>query len=214
METATKSIKKDKKKPITTINIDGWEIYDTRPVMPEKDFLTFCLQNPNMRIEQDKHGNIFIMSPVSLYSGHHESIVSGYLFMWNLQQKKGKTYSSSTLFIMPNGEKRMPDAAWVSNERLEKLSQSERKTFAHLVPDFVVEVRSPTDRVADLKNKMKEAWIANGVGLAWLIDPVDEVSWVYRKDGSIGEFKGLDKALDGEDVLPGFTLDLSVLKDE
>jgi Uma2 family endonuclease len=166
METATRPFKKEKKKPVTIISIDGWEIYDTRPVMPEEDFLTFCLQNPNMRIEQDKHGNIFIMSPVSLNSGHHESIVSGYLFMWNLQQKKGKTFSPSTLFIMPNGEKRMPDAAWVPNEKIEKLSDAERKTFAHLVPDFVVEVRSPTDNITDLKNKMKEAWIANGVRLA------------------------------------------------
>ena len=201
------------KKNKLTIRFDGWEVYDTRPAMSDEEFEAFCLQNPNLRIEQDKHGNIIIMSPVSLNSGYHESIVSGYLFMWNLQQKKGKTFSPSTLFIMPNGEKRMPDAAWVPNEKIENLSDAERKTFAHLVPDFVVEIRSPTDHITDLKNKIKEAWIANGVRLAWLIDPIEEVSRIYRKDGSIEEIKGLDKILSGEDVLPGFEFDLSVLKE-
>ena len=201
------------KKSNLTIRFDGWEVYDTRPAMSDEEFEAFCLQNPHLRIEQDKHGNIIIMSPVSYDSGNQESVVSGYLFIWNLQTKLGKTFSSSTMFILPDGEKRMPDAAWVPVEKHMKLSRWERKKFAALTPDFAVEVRSPSDDTENLKDKMKDIWIANGVRLAWLIDVEKESSWIFRADGSCEEIRGLDKTLSGEDVLPGFAFDLSVLKE-
>ena len=196
-----------------TIRVDGWEIQEIRPVMTEEEFFAFCHKNPDMRIEQDKHGNIIIMSPVSYFSGNYESIVSGYLFMWNLKSKLGKTFSPSTMFVLPNGEKRMPDAAWISLEKDSQLSKRQKKTFAHIVPDFIIEVRSPSDRLSDLKAKMQDVWMANGVRLAWLIDPEEEKTHVYLTGGSMEEVQGFDKKLSGGDVLPGFEFDLSVLKD-
>ncbi len=181
--------------------------------MTDKEFFTFCQQNPDLKIEQDKHGNIIIMSPVSLDSGNHESEVLTDLNIWNRQNKPGKTYSSSTLFILPDGEKRMPDAAWVANKKINKLSKKERKSFAHIIPDFVIEVSSPSDNIEDLKKKMTEIWMANGVQLAWLIHPKEEISWVYQAGKETEEIKGFDKILSGRDVLPGFNFDLSILKD-
>jgi len=196
-----------------TISVDGWEIQEVRPVMKEEEFFTFCHNNPNLRIEQDKHGNIIIMSPVSYFSGNQESEVLADLVLWNRKSKLGKTFSPSTMFVLPDGEKRMPDAAWISMEKDNKLSKRQKMTFAHIVPDFIIEVRSPSDRLIDLQEKIRSAWMANGVRLAWLIDPVEETAQVYLADGSVEDVIGFDKKLSGGDVLPGFEFDLSVLKD-
>ncbi len=204
-------------KPISkkafTIQVDGWEIFNPRPAMTDEEFEEFCLHNPNLRIEQDKHGNIIIMSPVSYDSGTQESESIADLVIWNRKTKLGRTFSASTMFILPDGEKRMPDAAWVSLEKHVKLSRWERRKFAHVVPDFVLEVRSPSDTIKDLKEKITGIWMKNGVRLAWLIDVEGETSWIFRANGTSEEVNGLDKTLSGEDVLPGFKFDLSVLKD-
>ena len=196
-----------------TIRVDGWEIQEIRPVMTEEEFFAFCLKNPDMRIEQDKHGNIIIMSPVSYFSGNQESEVLADLVLWNRKSKLGKTFSPSTMFVLPNGEKRMPDAAWISLEKDSKLSKRQKMTFAHIVPDFIIEVRSPSDRLTDLQEKIQGVWMANGVRLAWLIDPVEKKARIYHADGSVEDVAGFDKKLSGGDVLPGFEFDLSVLKD-
>ena len=196
-----------------TIRVDGWEIQEIRPVMTEEEFFAFCHKNPDMRIEQDKHGNIIIMSPVSYFSGNYESIVSGYLFMWNLKSKLGKTFSPSTMFVLPNGEKRMPDAACISLEKDSQLSKPQKNTFAHIVPDFIIEVRSPSDRLSDLKAKMQDVWMANGVRLAWLIDPYDEKVYIYRSGQEtevMERFEG--KILSGEAVMPGMEMPLEEFK--
>ncbi len=194
-----------------SINFDGLEVKDVRPVMTDEEFEAFCLRNPKLRIEQDKHGNIIVMSPVSYTSGNQENEVNIDLGMWNRKTKLGKTFSPSTMFILPDDEKRMPDAAWITLEKHQQLSSKEKQSLARIVPDFIVEVRSPSDVLKNLKEKMSKVWIANGVRLAWLIDPLDEVSWVYRQDGSVEEVRGFDKKLSGEDVLPGFEFDLSIL---
>ncbi|TAK50552.1 MAG: Uma2 family endonuclease [Saprospiraceae bacterium] len=181
--------------------------------MTDDEFEDFCFKNPELHIEQDKHGNIIIMSPVSYDSGNHESEILADLGMWNRKHKLGKTFSPSTMFILPDGEKRMPDAAWVSMEKHLKLTLRERKKFAHVVPDFIVEVRSPSDNIKDLKEKISAVWIANGVRLAWLIDPVDEISFIFKPGAPPVELKGLNHLLSGEEVLPGFEFDLSILKD-
>lgn len=181
--------------------------------MTDEEFEEFCYQNPNLQIEQDKHGNIIIMSPVSYDSGHHESEVLTDLGLWNRKTKLGKTFSSSTMFILPDGEKRMPDAAWITLEKHRNLANWERKKFARIVPDFIVEIRSPSDSLRALKSKIKDVWCANGVRLAWLIDPESETTFVFRPGSEPVEIKGFDKVLSGEDVLPGFEFDLGVLKD-
>jgi Uma2 family endonuclease len=181
------------------------------PRMEEEEFFEFCQHNKDLRIEQDKHGNIHIMSPVSLDSGNLENQIITDLTNWNRTTKLGRTYSSSTLFILPDGEKRMPDAAWISELKIQKLSLAERRSFAHLVPDFIVELKSPTDNPADLDRKIREAWIANGVRMAWYIDPDAQICKIYLADGSIEVISGFDKVLSGGDVLPGFVFQLSIL---
>ncbi len=212
MEASTAKSATPEKTTNISIRFDGWEVQDARPPMSEAEFLAFCRQNPDLRIEQDKNGNILIMPPVSFDSGNFESEMMVSLGIWNRQAETGKTFSSATLFILPNGEKRMPDAAWISKEKTIQLSAAERKSFAEIVPDFVVEIRSPSDDLQSLKAKMTDSWMANGVRLAWLLDPSTETAWVYRANGTIAEIQGFDQALSGEDVLPGFSFDLGILK--
>lgn len=182
--------------------------------MTDEEFEEFCFQNPDLRIEQDKHGNIIIMSPVSLLSGNFENEVNIDLGLWNRKHKLGMTFSPSTLFVLPDGEKRMADAAFITHKRLNKLPASEWKKFAHIVPDFIIEVRSPSDDLEDLKAKISNVWIANGVRLAWLIDPVEQAAFIFKPGSEPAEIKGFDHRLSGEEVLPGFEFDLSILKDQ
>ncbi|MCB0533780.1 MAG: Uma2 family endonuclease [Lewinellaceae bacterium] len=212
MEARTAKTATPEKTTNISIRFDGWEVQDARPPMSEAEFLAFCRQNPDLRIEQDKNGNILIMPPVSFDSGNFESEMMVSLGIWNRQTETGKTFSSATLFILPNGEKRMPDAAWISLEKTTQLSAAERKSFAEIVPDFVVEIRSPSDDLQSLKTKMTDSWMANGVRLAWLLDPATKTAWIYRSNGTVEEILGFDRALSGEDVLPGFSFDLQVLK--
>ncbi|MDX2133807.1 MAG: Uma2 family endonuclease [Saprospiraceae bacterium] len=195
-----------------TIVLNGWEVQDTRPPFTDAEFFDFCAQNPNLHIEQDALGNIIIMPPVSLNSGMFESEMQIELGTWNRKTRKGKTFSPSTLFILPNGEKRMPDAAWIALEKINALPEAEREHFAHIVPDFVAEIRSPSDSLTGLQTKMRDSWIANGVRLAWLIDPEAGCAWVYRADGSTDMVEGFDQVLSGEDVLEGFELPLRLFE--
>ncbi len=195
-----------------TIVLNGWEVQDTRPAFTDAEFFDFCAQNPNLHIEQDALGNTIIMPPVSLNSGNYESELLGDLVLWNRRTQLGKTYSPSTLFILPNGEKRMPDAAWIALEKINALPEAEREHFAHIVPDFVAEIRSPSDSLASLQTKMRDSWIANGVRLAWLIDPEAGCAWVYHADGSTDMVEGFDQVLSGEDVLEGFELPLRLFE--
>ena len=196
---------------LITLRFDGWEVKSFRPKMNDKEFEQFCKDNPYLQIEVDPLGNIVAEPPVSYESGGQESEVGADLAIWNRYAKLGKTFSSSTMFTLPDGSKRMPGAAWVSMEKHQKLTPRQRKTFARVVPDFVVEVRSPSDDPVVLKRKMTDVWIANGVRLAWLIDAEQEKSWVFRADGSTEMIEGFDQKLSGEDVLPGFEFDLKVL---
>ena len=103
-----------------------------------------------------------------------------------------------------------PDAAWISNERWMKVSAEEKKKFAYIAPDFVIELMSPSDRLSELQTKM-EKWIANGVLLGWLIVPKTQQAFIYRKNGSIDIVKGFEEKLSGEDILPEFVLNLEEL---
>jgi Uma2 family endonuclease len=102
----------------------------------------------------------------------------------------------------------MPDAAWITHEKVDAMPPAERKQFAHIVPDFVVEIRSPSDDLGELQTKMRDSWIGNGVQLAWLIDPEQQTAWVYRADGTVETIEDFNQCLSGEEVLPGFELSL------
>lgn len=169
-------------------------------------------QNPDYKIEQDKNGKLHIMAPVGFNGGYFEGETFGELRNWQKAIKKGKTFSPSTGFKLPDGSTHAADGAWVSDEKIAKLTVEQRKKFAPIVPDFVIEVRSESDTLKALKSKMKTVWIKNGVRLAWLIDPLKQKAYIYRQDGSTAEIKDFEQKLSGEDVCPGFEFDLSLLK--
>jgi Uma2 family endonuclease len=126
--------------------------------------------------------------------------------LWNRQTKLGKVFSSSTIFHLPKGGDRSPDAAWVKLERWEALTQEEQDGFPPICPDFVIELRSRTDALKPLQNKMQE-YLNSGLRLGWLINPKNRQAEIYRPNQSV-EIVQLPTSLSGEDVLPGFVLDL------
>lgn len=195
-----------------SIRFDGWEFHHVMPRISESDFEEICRQNPDLRIELDKNGNLLVMPPVSLGSGNFEIETGADLVMWNRLAKLGMVFSSQTMFSLPDGAKRMADAAWISHEKLKALPQTEWDTYARIVPDFIIEVRSPSDELAAQQNKIKDVWLANGVRLAWLFDPAEATAYIYRADGRVEIVSGFDKMLSGEDVLPGFVFSMSVLE--
>jgi Uma2 family endonuclease len=172
-----------------------------------EQFERVCEANPDRSFELTAQGVLVVMPPVGIESGNYESELLGDLVIWNRQTRLGKTFSSSTVFTLPNGSKKSPDAAWVELSRWEAVSRAERKKFALLVPDFVIELRSETDRLPPLQAKMVE-YRDNGVRLGWLIDPQGRQVEIYRSDREV-EVLAVPLTLSGEDILPGFTLDLS-----
>ena len=181
--------------------------------MGREAFHRFLLRNSDLKIERDKQGIITIYPPMTLDSGYDEGEAFFALKLWSKSNKLGKAYSPSTSFDLPDGSTCKADGAWISREKLSKLSDEQRKHIAAVVPDFVMEVRSQTDRPGKLKKKMEDTWIANGVRLAWLIDPIKENAWIYRENGTSEEVSFSEK-LSGENVLPGFEFDLKEMKAE
>lgn len=188
----------------------GLKEYELRfvPRYTHEEFVEFCAENPDLRLEQDKNGNILVMPPVDTDGGIAESHAHGLLYNWWLHYKKGNTFSPTTGFKLPDGSTRSADGAWASDEKVAALTPKQRKKFAPLVPDFVIEIRSKSDRIGKLKKKMTDTWIANGVRLAWLIDPKTKKAYVYRPDLPVEELDGFERSLSGEGVCRGFELDL------
>ena len=184
-------------------------VYSTRRMSVE-EFEAYALNNPDMVLELEVDGRVKIMSPVGGKSGNRENQFNADLTFYE-RTHTGLSYSGSTGFILPDGSTRAPDAAFVSAEKLSHLSDEEQEKFLRVVPDFVVEVRSATDTLQALKDKMNNAWIANGVLLAWLVDVQADKLWVYRADGSVELVTPLDRTLSGEDAVPGFTFNLTLL---
>jgi Uma2 family endonuclease len=195
------------------LTINGLTTQNLRIVandMSEDDFFDFCQKNRNLRIERDADKTIKIMEPTESEGGYTEMEVSSELRNWSKEEKTGIAFSPSAGFTMPTGAVRASDASWLTLDKWLALPATDRKKFAHVCPDFIVEVRSESDKLEELKEKMTE-WINNGVRLGWLIDPQTQISYIYRRDGSIDILRGFDRKLSGEDVLKGFELDLSLL---
>jgi Uma2 family endonuclease len=172
-----------------------------------EQFDRLCRANPDRALELTAQGELIIMPPVGGESGSYESEIDIDLGIWNRSTRLGKTFSSSTLFVLPDGSRKSPDVAWVELSRWEALTTEERKKFLPLAPDFVIELRSETDRLPPLQGKMLE-YRDNGVRLGWLIDPQQQQVEIYRPGREVEVLRS-PISLDGEDVLPGFVLDLS-----
>ncbi|MGF1568934.1 MAG: Uma2 family endonuclease [Nodosilinea sp.] len=175
--------------------------------LTDEQFYQLCIHNPDLVIERDAQGALIVMSPVGGESGNQESNLGGELYLWNKQTNLGRVFSSSTLFKLPGGGDRSPDAAWVELSRWEALTPEQRRKFPPIAPDFVIELRSSTDSLPILQAKMED-YMTSGVRLGWLLDPHDQAVEIYRQ-GQKKEVKSLPTQLGGEAVLPGFVLTLN-----
>jgi len=174
--------------------------------MSDQQFYQFCQDNPTWNLERSATGDILVMAPTGAETGEQNFDLIGQLWLWTKRDGRGKGFDSSTGFRLPNGAVRSPDAAWVLKSRWDALAPAERQGFPMLCPDFVLELRSPTDLLVTLQAKMQEC-LANGAQLGWLIDPIEGQVWVYRPDQSVAVLAKPDQ-VPGDPVLVGFGLDL------
>ncbi|MFB2897034.1 Uma2 family endonuclease [Aerosakkonemataceae cyanobacterium BLCC-F50] len=176
--------------------------------LTDEQFYQLCQNNRELNFERNAKGELIIMPPVGGESGNREADLIIDLGNWNRQTRLGYTFSSSTVFKLPNGSDRSPDAAWIRRERWEALTPEQRRKFPPIAPDFVIELRSETDDLSMLQEKMRE-YLDAGVRLGWLINPQQQQVEIYRL-GQAVELRNLPTELLGEDVLPGFSLSLDV----
>ena len=163
-----------------------------------------CRRNPELRIERTADGALIVMPPIGGNTGRRNASLVVDLGIWARAYGTGLVFDSSTGFLLGNGAERSADAAWVLRDRWEALTELDQERFPPLCPDFVAEIRSPSDRLPPLHAKLRE-YVENGARLGWLIDPVGRVVWVYRAGGAV-ERHDAPATLSGDPVLPGFTL--------
>ncbi|OCQ95383.1 hypothetical protein BCD64_25905 [Nostoc sp. MBR 210] len=172
----------------------------------DEEFEQIVAVNRELRLELTAEGELVIMSPTGGETGSRNFDLLGQLWFWNSQNNLGKAFDSSTGFRLPNGATRSPDAAWVRIERWNSLTPEQRKKFLPLCPDFAVELVSETDDVAETQAKIEE-YLASGLLLGWLINPKDKQVIIYRPNQA-SEVLQSPTSLSGEDILPGFVLNL------
>jgi len=175
--------------------------------LSDEQFYDICQNNRELKFERSPIGELIIMSQVGGESGNREADLIIDLGIWNRQTGLGYTFSSSTIFKLPNGGDRSPDAAWIVRERYSPLTPEQRRKFPPIAPDFVIELRSATDSLEVLHVKMGE-YMDAGVQLGWLINPQQQQVEIYRPGQEV-EVRNLPTELSGEEILPGFTLSLS-----
>jgi len=179
--------------------------------MNDEQFEEFCRLNRDLRIEMTAEGDLIIMPHTFSRTGNRNAKLTQQLANWTDADGTGVGFDSSALFTLPNGAKRSPDASWVSKSRLASLTEEERAKFLPLCPDLVVELRSSSDSLAELQEKMRE-YMNNGARLGWLLDPTTRSVYVYGEDGAIEEIKDAER-VEGEPLLAGFVLDLQGIWD-
>ncbi|MEH1937467.1 MAG: Uma2 family endonuclease [Nostoc sp.] len=172
--------------------------------LTDEQFYQLCMANKDLNLELNAQGELIIVPPVGGESGNQEAGLITDLEIWNRQTKLGIVFSSSTIFRLPNGANRSPDAAWVKLSRWKALTLEERKKFPPLTPDFIIELRSQSHRLKPLQDKMEE-YIENGLRLGWLINPQEQQVEIYRKGLPVQVIQ-MPVLLSGEEVLPGFQL--------
>jgi Uma2 family endonuclease len=180
--------------------------------LSDEQFYQLCIGNPELNIERTAQGALILMPPVGGDSGNREMELGTDLSLWNRQSGLGKVFSSSTIFKLPSGGDRSPDAAWVELSRWQALTPEQRQKFPPIAPDFVMELRSRTDSLAMLQAKMQE-YLESGVRLGWLFNPQDQQVEVYRQ-GQVKQVYELPTKLSGEEVLPGFILTVTQFTDD
>jgi Uma2 family endonuclease len=178
--------------------------------LTDEQFFQLCQNNRDLRLERTAEGELVIMPPTGWGSGNRNSRLTQRLGNWADTNGMGLAFDSSTGFKLPNGADRSPDASWVRRERLETLNPDPAK-FLPMAPDFVAELRSATDNLEKLQQKMQE-YVDNGMRLGWLIDPQNQRVEIYRLGQDV-EVLQSPTSLSGEDILPGFVLELTQILD-
>ena len=175
--------------------------------LTDEQFFALCEINRDLRIERTAKGELIIMPPTGTGTGNRNSKLNQQLANWADEDGTGLSFDSSTGFKLPNGAERSPDASWVKLERWNALSEEQQEKFAPLCPDFVVELRSPTDSLKVLQDKMQE-YLDNGALLGWLIDRKQRRVYIYRPQEPVECLENPEN-VSGDPVLTGFVLDLS-----
>ncbi|MDB9311909.1 Uma2 family endonuclease [Spirulina sp. CS-785/01] len=179
------------------------------PKISDKELMQLSSKNPELRFERNADGTLVTMPPTGKISGNREAKAITFLMTFVLENELGEVFSSNTGFKLSNDAVRSPDAAFVANENLPQGWDEGEDEFFNLAPDFVIEIRSKTDNLENLKAKMQE-YRENGVKLGWLIDRKNRCAFVYRTDGSITQYPET-ATLSGETVVQGFQLTLKKL---
>jgi Uma2 family endonuclease len=177
--------------------------------LTDEQFWQLCRDNDDLQFERTAAGELIIMSPTGGTTSQRNADLIFQLQAWNRQYKLGKVFDSSSGFKLPNGADRSPDTSWIKLDRWNTLTSEEKERFAPLCPDFVVELMSPNDSLAKTRNKLQE-YIENGAKLGWLINRKQRQVEIYRPQEQ-PEILTNPETVSGEDVLPGFILDLSTI---
>jgi Uma2 family endonuclease len=177
--------------------------------LTDEQFYQLCRKNPDIKFERNAKGELLIMSPTGGETGNHNSEINADFVIWNRQTKLGKVFDSSTGFKLPNGADRSPDVAWIKQERWDALTPEQKEKFPPIAPDFVLELMSPSDDLQKVQEKM-QGYMDNQVKLGWLIDRKTRRVEIYRLGKEV-EVLESPTELSGEDVLPGFILNLQTV---
>ena len=176
--------------------------------LTDAQFYELCQVNPNVKFERSAVGELIVMAPTGGETGITNSEINAEFVIWNRQTGFGKVFDSSTCFKLPKGGERSPDVAWVALERWSSLSPEQQRKFPPIAPDFVLELLSPTDSLEKTQAKMQE-YLNSGVRLGWLIDRDKHFVEIYRVNQSVEVLT--PERLSGEEVLPGFVLNMDVV---
>ncbi len=174
--------------------------------LSDEQFTQLVAENSDLRFEFTANKELVVMAPAGGETGNRNIEIAMQLQLWAKQDRHGIAFDSSTGFVLPNGAKRSPDASWVTRDRWDALSQKERDGFPPLCPDFVLELKSPSDSLSTLQDKMRE-YMDTGAKLGWLIDPSHKRVYLYRPDQKVEVLEQPDE-VNGDPVLEGFVLRL------
>lgn len=179
--------------------------------LSDNQLYDLCQSNKLLKIERNPDKKLIIMSPTGGESSFQNAEINYQLKAWNKHKQAGVVFDSNGGFILPNGAMRAPDAAWLALDKWQSLTKAERVKFPPVCPNFIIELKSSSDSLKALQQKMLE-WIDNGCQLAWLIDPEQERVYCYHADGNISVVNSFDQEVSGDPVLPDFKLVLQHLR--
>ncbi len=177
------------------------------PRVSEEQFYEFCRHNTDLRIERSAQGEVIVMPPTFADTGNRNNKLSYQVTRWAEENENGEVFDSSAGFTLPNGAMRSPDVSWIQLDRWNALTAAQQASFAPICPDFVIELRSDSDTLKGLQEKMRE-YIENGVILGLLVDRKKKNVYCYRADGSVGVLSN-PLAVSCDPELPGLTLQMA-----